>query len=184
MTDQARVWKVLLVLLTSMTVGTIVLMGLGNNAPVAGAFSLSSYYKLASPTQAVASRSSQQPNRWERIEVIYSGTWFGDKEALAILHGLPDSSELNTHFIICNEQGPHTTDGQIQATERWQTQQSVTPQRNWGQPERTISICVIADGKSTPATDCQIRRTSALIEVLRNRFQIDPSKIHWPGELN
>lgn len=184
MTDQSRVWRVLLVLLASMTIGTMVLMALGNNAPVSGAFSLSSYYKLASPTRVICSRMPQQPNRWERIEISYSGTRFGDIRTLAILHGLENPEALNTHFVVCNGQGPNCTEGQIQATERWQTQHSIQPQRNWGQPERTIAICVIADNPSVPPTDCQIRRVSALVEALCNRFQIDPSHIHWPGELN
>lgn len=184
MTDQSRVWKVLLVLLASMTVGTVLLMALGNNAPVSGAFSLSSYYKLASPSQAIALRTSQQPNRWERIEISYSETRFGNIQTMATLRGLADPAELNMHFVICNGNGSNSTEGQIQATERWQTQRSIEPLRNWGRPQRTIGICIIGDNQSSPPTDCQIRRASALVEALRHRFQIDPSDIHWPGELN
>lgn len=182
MTDQSRVWKVLLVLLTSMTVGTVVLMSLGNNAPVAGAFSLSSYYKLTPPSQAIVSRKSPQAHHWNRIEVIYSGTRMGDAKTLAILQGLSGPANLNTHFVVCNGRGCDSENGQIQATEHWQTQQAIHPQQNWGQPDRTISICVIADGQSTPPTDCQIRRVSALTEILRHRFHIAPSHVHWPGD--
>ncbi|MCK4821571.1 hypothetical protein KA005_37740, partial [bacterium] len=46
MPNQVRVAKVLATLLTSMTIGAIVLMALGHNPPSAGPFSLWTYYRL------------------------------------------------------------------------------------------------------------------------------------------
>jgi hypothetical protein len=101
--SQLRVWKALVMLLVSMTAGAMLLMTLGDNPPSAGAFCLSSYYRLASPDQAVASRTLQILGRWQRIEICYSGTRGGNIEWLAYLQGLARLQDLECHFVLCNE---------------------------------------------------------------------------------
>ncbi|MFC1763407.1 hypothetical protein ACFL6U_15180 [Planctomycetota bacterium] len=181
MTDQLRVWKVLLVLLISMTCGAIILMGLGNNPPSAGAFSLASYYKLDPPDAAVSACKTPILHGWQRIEITFSRTQGGDIEYLSSLEGLQNPSQLNAHFVVCN--GVKGDDGLIQPTQRWKLQQPTRPQRNWGLQNQTISICVVADTPSTPATDCQMRRVSALVQTLSRKFRIDSESISWPGDL-
>ena len=102
MSEQIRVWKVLLVLLLSMTSGAVILMALGNNAPSAGAFCLSSYYNLLPAEAALSSRARQHPDRWERIEVFYSGTRVGDINWLASLSGPIDHFQSAANPIGCH----------------------------------------------------------------------------------
>ena len=148
--NQPRVVKVLVALLVSMTTGAIVLMTLGNNAPSAGPFCLSSYYRLDPVNKAIFSRAAQSPDRWDRIEIYYSGTNTGNIEQLALLSGLADPEDINFHFCLCNGRGGE--DGQIQATEKWQKQWPLIPDRTWYGSSQTIRICVIADGKTTAST--------------------------------
>lgn len=181
MDQQARVWKVLLALLVSMTSGAIVLMLLGNNAPSEGAFSLASYYSLVPLSQVTTSRVRQHQDQWNSIEIHYSGTRAGNIKSLANLNGLSDPRQLNCHFVVCN--GTGGSDGQIQATERWQNQQSVDVPDFRATLRGSIVICVIADGRNVPATDSQVRRLERLVETLKRRFNIKNDHVRYPVSL-
>jgi len=178
---QLRVWKALLMLLVSMTGGAMVLMALGNNPPSAGAFCLSSYYKLASADQAVTSRVAQAVGRWRRIEICYSGTLGGNIEWLAYLRGLTHPQDLECHFVICNGRGGE--DGQILTTERWDNQQSIASSQNGGEADETVRVCIVSDGRSTYPTDCQIKRVQALVDTLSKRCGIRPESVYYPSDM-
>jgi hypothetical protein len=178
MSNQPRVAKVLVLLLISMTTGAVVLMALGNHPPSAGAFCLSTYYKLDPVQQASNSRVAQAPGRWESIEIYYSGTRAGNIQQLASISGLPSSDAINCHFVICNGLGGN--DGQIEATEKWQNQWSVIPDHTWYGSSRTIRVCVIADGRQIHPSDSQVRRSEALVDALSRKFSVTPSKIFYP----
>ena len=155
-------------------------MALGNNPPSAGPFCLASYYRLDPIEQAVASRVPQFPNRWDCIEVYYSGTSAGNIHDLAGLEGLVGSEDLNCHFVLCN--GHDGGNGQIESTERWQKQWSVMPDRDWFGTGQTIRICVIADGKTTWPTDYQIKRLEMLVGALCRKFHVPPKSIYYPRD--
>jgi len=176
MSKQPRVAKVLAALLVSMTVGAIVLMALGNNPPSAGPFCLSAYYRLDPIDTVLASEAAQSPNRWNSIEIYYSGTRAGNVRQLASLNGLASAKDINCHFCICNGLGD--ADGQIQPTEKWLRQWSCIPDRTWYGSGQTIRICLIADGKTSPPTDYQMKRLEALVERLCRRFDIQPENIY------
>ena len=180
MSNQPRVAKVLAALLISMTVGAIVLMALGSNPPSAGAFCLSSYYRLNPIDKAIQSRVVQSSGRWNRVEIYYSGTKAGNVEQLASLAGLPRSEDINCHFIVCNGLGGQ--DGQIQTTEKWQKQWSVIPGSTWAGTSRTVRICVVADGRTRRPTDFQVKRAAMLVEGLFRKFHIQPEFIFYPGD--
>jgi hypothetical protein len=181
MSNQPRVAKVLAALLVSMTAGAVVLMALGNNPPSAGLFSLSANYlkHLDSVEKAIRSRAYQSPERWDRIEVYYSGTKAGNIEQLASLSGLAGVEDINCHFVICNGLGGD--DGQIQPTEKWQRQWSIIPGRNWYGSGQTIRICVIADGKTVYPTGSQKQKTQVLVEELQRTFGILAESVYYPG---
>jgi hypothetical protein len=179
MSVQPREAKVFVALLVSMTAGTIVLMALGNNPPLAGAFCLSSYYHLDPIEKVIDSRAVQSPDRWNRIEIYYSGTKAGNIEQLSSLGGLTNPKDINCHFVICNGRG--ADDGQIQPTEKWQKQWSITPDQSRDDSSQTIRICIISDGKTTLPTDFQIKREDALVEGLHRKFNIQPESIYYPN---
>jgi len=179
MSAQPRALKVLSALVASMTIGAVVLMALGNNAPSAGPFSLSVYSTLDSVERLVSSQAPQSPERWSRIEIYYSGTKAGNIEQLASLEGLSAPEDINCHFCICNGLG--SGDGEIQATERWQKQWACIQGQTWYGSSRTIRICVIADGKSNMPTNYQRRRLTALVEALGEKFSIVPESVFYPG---
>jgi hypothetical protein len=179
MSNQPRVTRVLVVLLISMTVGAIVLMALGNNPPSAGAFCLSTYYRLNPVEQSLSSGVAQTQGRWECIEVYFSGTKAGNIDQLASLSGLASSDDINCHFVICNGLGG--CDGQIQTTEKWQKQWSVIPDHSWYGSSKTIRVCLVADGKSVKPTNAQIKRTESLVETLSAKFSVPTAKIFYPS---
>jgi hypothetical protein len=174
MSSQPRVVKVLAALLVSMTVGAFVLMALGTNPPKAGPFCLSAYYRLDSVDHAVRSEACQAPNRWDSIEIYFSSTQGG-----SIRHPVA-GIDRNSHFVICNGLGGN--DGEIQTTENWQKQWSIRPDRTWQGTERTIRICLIGDGVTTLATDCQMKRLELLLEALCRRFDISAQSIYLPRD--
>jgi hypothetical protein len=179
MSNQPRVARVLVVLLVSMTAGAVVLMALGNHPPSAGPFCLSTYYRLDPVRETIGSRVVQSLARWESIEVYYSGTNAGNIEQLASLSGVASSDDINCHFVVCNGLGG--SDGQIQATEKWQEQWSVIPDHTWYGSSRTIRICLVADGKSVRPTNSQIKRTEALVEALLMKFSVPAGQIFYPA---
>jgi hypothetical protein len=177
MSVQPREAKVFAALVVSMTVGTMVLMALGNNPPSAGAFCLSNYYHLEPIDEVIASRTVQPTDRWNRIEICYSGTKAGNIEQLSSLNGLTNPDNINCHFVICNGLG--AADGQIQPNERWRRQLSIIPDRHHGS-SRTIRICIISDGKTTLPTDFQTKRADALLDGLHQKYNIQPESIYYP----
>ena len=180
MSDQPRVAKVLAALLASMTVGAIVLMALGNHPPSAGAFSLWQIcHEIDSAKEAIRSQAPQSADRWNRVEVYYSGTKAGNIKQLASLSGLARKEDINCHFVICNGLG--AGDGQIQSTEKWMRQWSLVSGRTWYGSGKTIRICVIADGKSAHPTESQKQMTRELVKELRRRFEIQTDSVHYPG---
>jgi len=170
MPNQARVIKVLATLLTSMTIGAIVLMALGHNPPSAGPFSLWTYYRLDPVQKAISSRAAQSPDRWNRIEIYL--------KQLAQQGGLADPEDINFHFCLCNGRGGE--DGQILTTEKWQRQWSPIPGPTWYGSSQTIRICIIAD-ETTFLTDCQIKRIETLLDGLCRKFHIQPEAIYYPS---
>ena len=179
MANQPRVTRVLAILLISMTVGAIVLMALGNHPPSAGAFCLSTYYRLSPVEKALCSSVAQTKGRWECVEVYFSGTKAGNLDQLASLSGLASSDDINCHFVICNGLGG--CDGQIQTTEKWQKQWSVIPDNNWYGSSKTVRICLVADGMNTKPTNAQIKRTESLVETLSAKFGVPTAKIFYPS---
>jgi len=180
MSVQPRDAKVFAALVASMTVGTMVLMALGNNPPSAGAFCLSNYYRLDPVEEVIASRTVQPADRWNRIEIYYSGTKAGNIEQLSSLEGLTNPEDINCHFVICNGLG--AADGQIQPTEKWQRQLSIIPDQARKGSSRTIRICIISDGKTTLPTDFQMKRGDALVDGLHRKFNIQPESIYYPSD--
>ena len=180
MPNQARVVKVLATLLASMTIGAIVLMALGHNPPSAGPFSLWTYQSLDPVKNAIASRAPQSPDRWNSIEIHYSGTKSGNVKQLAALNRLANPDDLNCHFCLCNGLGG--SDGEIQQTEIWQKQWSAIPNQTWYGSGQTIRICIVADGKDAYPTDCQIKRMQVLVEGLCKKFRIQSDAIYYPSD--
>ncbi|MHC4758225.1 MAG: peptidoglycan recognition protein family protein [Planctomycetota bacterium] len=179
MSNQPRVAKVLATLLVSMTAAATVLLALGNNPPKAGPFCLSSYYRLNSVEKVLKSNAPQSIDRWNRVEVCYSGTKAGNLEQLSSLKGLSGKTDLNFHFCICNGLG--NKDGHIQTTEKWKRQWSAIPDNTWYGTPQTIRICVIADVENSLPTGFQLKRTEALVEELCRQFDIQPDNVFYPG---
>ena len=180
MSVHRREEKIFAALLVSITAGAIVLMALGNNPPPAGAFSLSLYHSLDPIEKAILSRPAPSPGCWNCIEIYYSDTKAGNIEQLASLSGLASPEDINCHFVICNGLGGD--DGQIQPTEKWQRQWSVISGQACYGDGQTIRICIIADGKTAPPTDLQIKRTEVLVEGLHRKFSVQPECIYYPND--
>jgi hypothetical protein len=177
MSLKSREVKVLAAFMSSMTAGVLVLMALANEPPSAGAFCLSGYYELDSIEQAISSQA--QPSApWNRITVFYSGTKSGNVEQLTLLTGATNTNHTicPCHFVVCNGFGG--ADGDIQPTEQWRGQRSITPAGE----ARTIHICLVADGQHNRPTDLQIKRTEALIAALCRQFSIEPESVAYPGD--
>jgi len=181
MSSQSREAKILIYLVVSMTIGAAVLMALDSQSISAGAFSLASYSSLGSISSVTETRQGTMADRWNRIEVSYSNTKGGDLAQMASLSGLTSPDDLNFHFLVCNNLGQIALDGQIQSTEKWLNQWSALPGVAWYGSSKTIRICVIGEGKRTPASDYQVSRTQELIDSLARKFDIKPSNISYPA---
>ncbi len=176
---QTRDAKIFAALLFSVIIGAIVLMALGNNPPLAGAFCLSEYYSFCPIKEVISSRVAQLPGSWGHIEIYYSGTKAGTIAQLASLRGSANPEDINCHFVVCNGLGGDA--GQIQSTQRWQRQWSSIPDQTRYDSEKTIRICIVADEQSCRPTDFQIKRIEMLAEQLSEKFNIQPRHIYYPS---
>ena len=163
---------VLFSLIASMTVGALVLMALDNHRPITGAYSLSSYLRLSPAEDAVKNTLTQTTGFWDRVEVYFSQTPGGNADELALLTDLATGNKSEFHFVIGNGNG--AGDGVIEAGQFWQRQR-LCHGRNG-----VVRICVISDGQAESITDCQIKRTNALVECLLRTFDISPRKVQYP----
>ena len=203
MTLHSRETKVLVILGVSIMLGAVVLNILGYNPPSAGAFCLSRYNRLDPVEKAILSRAAQYPKRWNQIEIFYSNAESEGIRPLSPLNSVNEPELMNCHFIICN--GRIGYDGQIQSTEKWQRQLLVVLEQDqnsrpgltstsFGRLKssnaserlisgngKTIRICVLADPEAEPPTNCQIKRTEALVERLCKKFFIQPESIRFPN---
>ena len=75
--------------------------------------------------------------------------------------------------MVANGRGAE--DGAIQAGEFWKLQR-LCQGRNG-----VVRVCVISDGRTESVTDCQIKRTNALVEGLIRTFGISTRNIHYPA---
>ena len=162
-----------------MTIGAVVLMALDNHPLSAGAFSLAGYTNLNSIEQVTLNSVMSDKQKWDIIEVYYSGTDAGDVEQIARFNGLTNSEDVNFHFLVCN--GTLGVDGKIQATTKWNKQRAALGGQDFFGNNQTIRICVVADGLKFLPTDCQLKRATGLVEVLARKFDISPQQISYPA---
>ena len=175
----ARTSRIIVSLIASMTVGAIVLMALDNHPLSAGAFSLASYTNLNSIEQVTLNSVMSEKQKWDFIEVYYSGTDAGNIEQISRLNGFTNSEDVNFHFLVCN--GTGGADGKIQATSKWHKQRAALGGQDFFGNNQTIRIYVIADGQKFLPTDCQLKRTTGLVEVLARKFDISAQQISYPA---
>ena len=173
MTSQERTSRVLVSLVASMTIGAIILMALESDSLSGGAFSLASYTSLNSPEQVVYGGVALERGKWNRISVYYGD---GSTEQLAALIGLKSGQEVNSHFVVYNRE--RGEDGFIQSTKKWRSQESCVWADDWYMGN-SIRICVILDSEGQ-CSDCQLKRTAALIETLSRTFEVPTERISYP----
>ena len=162
-----------------MTIGAIVLMALDNHSLSAGAFSLAGYTNLDPIEQVTLISVTPDKQKWDSVEVYYNGTDAGDFEEITRFNGLANSEDVNFHFLVCN--GTGGADGKIRATTKWCKQRAALGGQDWFGNNQTIRICVVADGLKFLPTDCQIKRTTGLVEVLARKFDISSQRISYPA---
>lgn len=179
MSNQARTSRIIISLIASMTIGAIVLMALDNHSLSAGAFSLAGYTNLNPIEQVTLNSVIPDKQKWDFIEVYYSGIESGDIEEITRFDGLTSSEDVNFHFLVCN--GTGGADGKIQATAKWRKQRAALSGQDWFGNNQTIRICVVADGLEFLPTDCQLKRVTGLVEVLARKFNISSQRISYPA---
>ena len=91
---------------------------------------------------------------------------------MAFLTDLANGTKDQFHFVIGNGYG--AVDGAIQTGEFWKLQRLCEGR------DGLVRVCVISDGRAESVTDCQLKRTGALIESLIRTFDISPRNIHYP----
>ena len=104
--------------------------------------------------------------RWRYIYVHHSRTTGGDAVGLSQQSGTAD------HFVIGNGDG--CIDGEIQMTQSWNHQLSITtpPQGASHMDPGCISICIVGDFDRTRPTETQLRRLGQLVGTLQDKLHI------------
>ncbi|MBW8017309.1 MAG: hypothetical protein FVQ82_14090 [Planctomycetes bacterium] len=168
MKDQHRTVRVISALVVGMTIGSFVLMLLDNQSLSAGTFSLDQLSRLAPVRTEIAKGGSTAD--WDGIEVYYNDGSVFDFEKLV------RSSKSQLHFAIGNPAAGK--EGVIKQTAKWKNQKPCPLDIEQGQ--KIIRICIINDaGKSHP-TNCQVSRTTELVETLSRLHNISPVRIRYP----
>ena len=178
MITKSRTITVWVCLISSMTLGALVLMSLESKAPDGGAFSLASYTKLEGIDDNLVTQATFNKENWSRIEVSFSNTQAGNIDSLALVSNLASSDELNYHFVVCNGKGGEN--GLIESTTKWRKQYPALPDNDWYGSRKTIRIKVIANKYDSPATDSQVKRVNKLLDLLCQKCDIEPINIDYP----
>ena len=178
MQKQARTVKILVSLVAAMSLGSLTLMALDNHRLTGGPFSLASYKSLDPVENLTSSFLTPNTHNWRQIQVHYGPAQVANLEQLAAASGLTSSRDLNFHFTVLG--GIDCPDGDIQATQRWLRQRPALPDKEFFGTPQTIRICVVADGIRSIPTDCQVKRTAAIIESLARKFSIATDNINYP----
>lgn len=112
-----------------------------------------------------------EAGRWKYIYVHHSRTTSGDAVTLTEQSGATD------HFVIGNGDG--CVDGEIQMTQAWNHQQSITspPQGASQMDSGCISICLVGDFDSGKPTPTQQRRLQQLVGTLQSKLRISGSDV-------
>jgi hypothetical protein len=161
-----------------MTVGALVLMALDRSSISSGPFSLAGYVRLNRIEQVVLDSINTTRQRWDAVEVFYSGTRDSNIANLISATSTQDN-QTNFHFVITN--ATEGADGQILYTGKWEQQQDCLSSEWCRNQGRVIRICIVADGVITLPTDAQRKRTDALVTLFRNQFGVAPEKINYPA---
>lgn len=168
MKDQHRSVKVISALVVSMTIGAFVLMSLDKQSLSAGPFSLAALQNLNPVRNDVAKPAST--TNWDGVEVYYNNDSTSNFEKLV------SNSKSQLHFAIAN--AASGKEGVIKVTDKWKKQ--IACQLDLQQGQKIIRICIINDAGNTHPTNCQISRTTQLVEALSRLHNISPSNIRYP----
>ena len=178
MQNRARTIKIFVALVASMSLGALALMAVDSQSFSEGPFSLATYTSLSSAEETASRISIPGTHSWQQIHIVSHSASAGSIEQLAAANGLANASDLDFHFAIFN--GLDGTDGQICATEKWLAQLPALSGQGQQKNLRIIRICVVVGSISTTPTDCQVKRTAAMVESLARKFVIPTSRIQYP----
>ena len=178
MSVPSREAKVFAALLLSMSICAALLLALGKNPPLAGAFCLDDYYRLESVEKNVSSQIQQFSGRWNAIEIFYNCHIYDYNTTTNQENELLGHINDDYHFALCN--GLNGADGIIITTEKWQIQQSAIDYNNPISNEKTIRICIIKNSNLAEPTEYQEKRLEELIEELSRRFNIPLNAVYYP----
>ena len=180
MQKQTRTARILISLVASMSLGALVLMALDNHRLIAGPFSLASYISLDPVENLTSTFTTPNTHNWQQIQVHYSPAPAANLEQLAAVSELSSPKDLNFHFTVLGGMDCADGDGEIQPTQRWLKQRPALQDKEFFGSSQTIRICVITDGIQAMPTDCQVKRTAAIIESLARKFSITTDNINYP----
>jgi len=178
MQKHTRTVRIFISLTVGMSIGALALMAVDSQSFSEGPFSLASYSNLSSTEKITGDISISDTHKFQQIHIATSSVSAGSIEQLAAVSGLANAGELNYHFVVFN--GIDGVDGKICATEKWLKQQRNLSGLNQQDNPRTIKICVITGSIFTTPTDCQVKRTAALVESLARKLGIPTSSIQYP----
>lgn len=116
--------------------------------------------------------------RWTSIVIHHSGANFGTPSSIDKEHRAQGSRWMGHHFVIGNGRGME--DGELHVGYRWLQQ---LPGHHAAGPRgeefnlRSISICLVGDGDSTPFTPLQLQRLRQLLDGLRREMGISADQV-------
>lgn len=163
-----------------MTVGALVLMAVdrqstpGEAVSLSAPFSLDKYVKLIPIQRIVMDTIASPRNKWDHIQVFYSGTATGEDDKILLKHS--DTNGVQFHFLVRNGI-PERKDGEIAHTTKWQQQQSCLRGA-----DSTIRICIVSDGIVSTPTDSQKLRAQGLVQFFIRQFGIPAKNVSYPAD--
>ncbi len=136
----------------------------------AGPSSIESVYRTRAP---------EDGERWQAIVIHHSGSTRGTPQSIAWDHvNKLHLTGLGHHFVVGNGRG--IRDGEIYVGYRWLDQlpgaHTAGKDADWYN-RRSISICLIGDGRREAFTPTQIHRLVELTRSLASRYDIPLDKV-------
>ena len=169
-----RTFIVFVCLVGTLTLTSALLLALAS-PPLAPDAAVTSLFAVDAPQSLDAVFDTRVPvtaGRWRYIYIHHSRTPAGTAATVTADEGGPCD-----HFVIGNGDG--CVDGEIQLTQQWTQQLSIThpPGGVTHVDPSCISICLIGDFDRTRPTATQARRLTELVATLQTRLHISAGHV-------
>jgi len=126
-------------------------------------------------------RPTGPPREWRHIVIHHTASKGGSVEAIHEAHLKKGWEGIGYHFVIGNGQG--MTDGEIEATFRWQKQMHGAHAGSDEYNQHGIGVCLVGNFEESHPSSAQLAAVKRLVSTLRREHGISSDHVIGHGDV-